>query len=114
MPDNFYVFRGQQTPAFRELLENNNIDHVNVPANCTDNLQTLDISVNKPLKDEMKKRFQAWYAEEVEKQLVGGTDIKAVKVDTCKSILKPKSANWLIYRSNGIPLQKARNCPEWI
>ena len=44
----------------------------------------------------MKKHFQAWYAEEVEKQLVGGTDIKDVKVDTRTSILKPKSANWLI------------------
>ena len=92
----FDVFRGQQTPAFRELLEKNNIDHVNVPANCTDKLQPLDLSVNKPLKDEMKKRFQAWYAEEVEKQLVSGTDIKDVKVDTRTSILKPKSANWLI------------------
>ena len=53
----FDVFRGQHTPAFRELLEKNNIDHVNVPANCTDKLQPLDLSVNKPLKDEMKKRF---------------------------------------------------------
>ena len=66
----FDVFRGQQTPAFRKLIEKNNIDHVNVPANCTDKLQPLDLSVNKPLKDEMKKYFQAWYAEEVKKQLV--------------------------------------------
>ena len=69
----FDVFRGQQTPALRELLEKNNIDHINVPANCTDKLQPLDLSVNKPFKDEMKKRFQAWYAEEVQKQLTSGT-----------------------------------------
>ena len=62
----FDVFRGQQTPAFRELLEKHNIDHVNVPANCTDKLQPLDLSVNKPLNDEMKKRFQVWNVEEVE------------------------------------------------
>ena len=92
----FDVFRGQQIPAFCELLEKNNIDHVNVPANCTDKLQPLDLSVNKPLNDEMKKRFQDWYAEEVEKQLVGGTNIKVVKVFTRMSILKPRSANWLI------------------
>ena len=69
---------------------------MNVPANCTDKLQPLDLSVNKPLKDVMKKRFQAWYAKEVEKKLVGGTYIKFVTIDTCTSIVKPKSANWLI------------------
>ena len=45
----FNVFRGQQTPAFRELLEKNNSDHINVPANCADKLQPLNLSVNKPL-----------------------------------------------------------------
>ena len=92
----FDVFRGQQTPALRELLEKNNIDRINVPANCTDKLQPLDLSVNKPFKDEMKKRFQAWYAEEVQKQLTSGTTISDVKIDTYTSIPKPKSANWLI------------------
>ena len=63
----FDVFRGQQTPAFHELpKENTLVNRVNVPANCTDKLQPLDLSVNKPLKDEMKQRFQAWYAEEVQ------------------------------------------------
>ena len=89
----FDVFRGQQTPAFRELLEKNNIVHINVPANCTDK---LDVSVNKPFKDEMKKHFQAWYTEEVQKQLTSGTAISDVKIDTRTSIRKPKSANWLI------------------
>ena len=67
-----------------------------MPANCTDKLQPLDLSVNKPFKDEMKKRFQEWYAEEVQKQLTSGTAISDVKIDTRTSILKPKSANWLI------------------
>ena len=44
----------------------------------------------------MKKRFQAWYAEEVQKQLTSGTTISDVKIDTRTSILKPKSVNWLI------------------
>ena len=96
MSHNFDVFRGQQPPALRELLEKNNIDHINVPAHCTDKLQPLDLSVNKPFKDEMKKRFQAWYAEEVQKQLTSRTTISDVKIDTRTSILKPKNANWLI------------------
>ena len=92
----FDVFRGQQTPAFLELLEKNHTNHISVPANCSDKLQPLDLSVNKPLKDEMKQHFQSWYAEEVQKQLANGTAIQDVKIDTCTSVLKPKSANWLI------------------
>ena len=92
----FDVFRGQQTPAFLELLEKNNINHINVPANCTDKLQPLDLSVNKPLKDEMKQRFQGWYAEEVQKQLESGVAIQDVKINTRTSTPKPKSANWLM------------------
>ena len=45
-----------------------NIRHFNVPANCTDKGQPFDLSVNKPLKDEMKQYFQCWYAEEIQKQ----------------------------------------------
>ena len=78
----FDVFRGQQTPAVHERLESNNINHINVPANCTDNLQPLNLSVNKPLKDEMKQRFQAWYEQEVQKQIASGTAIPDVKIDT--------------------------------
>ena len=37
----FDVFSGQQPPALCELLKKNNI---NVPANCTDKLQPLDLS----------------------------------------------------------------------
>ena len=63
-----YVFRGQQIPAYYQLLEKNNINHINVPANCTDKLQPLNLTGSKPLKDEMKQCFQVWYPEEVQKQ----------------------------------------------
>ena len=92
----FDVFRGQQPPPFLGLLDKNHTNHISVPANCTDKLQPLDLSVNKPLKDEMKQHFQSWYAEEVQKQLANGTAIQDVKIDTRTSVLKPKSANWLI------------------
>ena len=32
-----------------------------IPANCTDKLQLLDLSINKPAKDFMRKKFQEWY-----------------------------------------------------
>ena len=46
----FDMFKGQCTQAILELLETNNIDVVFIPANCTDRLQPLDVSVNKPAK----------------------------------------------------------------
>ena len=43
-------FRGQVTPSVVSLLEDNNIQVCLLPANITDRLQPLDISVNKPAK----------------------------------------------------------------
>ena len=65
-----------------------------MPANCTGKLQPLDLSVNKPLKEETKQHSQARYAEQFQKQITSGTVIPDVKIDTHTSILKPKS--WLI------------------
>ena len=44
----FDKFTGQGTKKALKLLKNNNIHDVIVPANCTNRLQPLDISVNKP------------------------------------------------------------------
>ena len=61
----FDVFKGQQTDHFKELLQSNHIWFVVVPANCTDKLQPMDLAINKPLKDAMKRKFQTWYAKEM-------------------------------------------------
>ena len=63
-------FKGQCTPAVLELLEENNIDIVLVPANCTDRLQPLDISINKAAKNFMRDQFQRWYAEQIQQQVM--------------------------------------------
>ena len=65
----FNTFRGQTTPNFLKVLEENNILIVEVPPNCTDRLQLLDLAVNKPLKDWMKRQFHHWYSKEVEKRI---------------------------------------------
>ena len=44
-----------------KLLDKNNIRIAIVPANCTDRLQPLDVSVNKSVKDYMRRQFQNWY-----------------------------------------------------
>ena len=78
-------FRGQNTVEFLQLLEDNNISVVSVPANCTDVLQPLDLSINKPMKDHMKRSFQTWYALEVTKQLQKGVPIDSLSVSTQSS-----------------------------
>lgn len=49
------VFRALTTPAVLQKLADENILTVFVPANCTSDFKPMDVSVNKPLKDAMKK-----------------------------------------------------------
>ena len=58
-------FKGQNT--FIAVLEKHNISFVKIPPNCTDKLQPLDVSVNKSMKNEMRSKFQLFYASEVQK-----------------------------------------------
>ena len=92
----FDCFKGQTTPGILTLLERHNIISIHIPANCTDKLQPLDVSINKPLKDEMKRRFQTWYAVVVEKQLNNNIPIEQVKVEMPASIIKNESAKWMM------------------
>ena len=55
----FDGFKGQTTDGICQILNNNHISFVLIPANCTDKLQPLDIAINKPLKDELKWSFQS-------------------------------------------------------
>ena len=92
-------FKGQCTPAVLELLEENNIDIVLVPANCTDRLQPLDISVNKAAKNFMHNQFQLyrWYAEQFQQQV---HDNVKNPVELRLSIVKPLSAKWFVQLSD--------------
>ena len=47
----FDVFKGQQTESITSILEANDIIVVPIPANCTNRLQPMDLSVNKAAKD---------------------------------------------------------------
>ena len=54
----FDKFKGQCTTNILSLLESNHIRLVVVPSNCTDRLQPLDVSVNKAVKEHLRKQFQ--------------------------------------------------------
>ena len=53
------VFKAQCTSKMLKKLEDNNILYVTVPNNCTDRLQPLNLSVNKPAKDFFAERISA-------------------------------------------------------
>ena len=84
-------FQPQRTDGILQLLEDNNIDSVFVPANCMEELQPMELSVNKSVKDFMRAQFQDWYAAESYED--SGTEIKPVKFSMTQ--MKPLGAQWI-------------------
>ena len=75
------------------MLEESNI-LVSVPANCTNRLQPMDLSINKSVKEFMRGKFRDWYSKQVQQQLSAGKEI--TPVDLKMSIMKPLGARWLV------------------
>lgn len=73
-------FKGQVTTTINELLEAHNINVCLLPPNTTDLLQPMDIAVNKPAKDFLKRKCEHWYSEEVMKQLQGVSDVESAEL----------------------------------
>ena len=90
----FDQFKGQLTDTFLQVLESNNIVVAKVPPHCTGHLQPLDLSINKPVKDILRSKFQSWYADQITRQLKVSSQVKPV--DLRLSVMKPLGARWLI------------------
>ena len=91
-------FKGQVTASVNALLEENDIYACLLPPNTTDRLQPLDVSVNKPAKDFLRRKFEEWYTEQVIKQL-DGQDPDTFDIDPIdlrSAVVKEKSAQWLV------------------
>ena len=54
----FDNFKAQITQDLLTFLDDNNINVILIPANCTDRLQPLDLSVNKSAKDFFNENFK--------------------------------------------------------
>ena len=65
----FDNFKDQCTENTLTFLDSNNVNVVLISPNCTDRLQSLDLSVNKAAKEFLRQKFQAWYAQNVCDQL---------------------------------------------
>ena len=90
----FDNFKGQCTPEILKFLDENDISVILIPPNCTDRLQPLDISVNKSVKEFLRKEFHSWYAQSICKQLDGTSAREAI--DLRLSVVKPLGARWLV------------------
>ena len=75
-------------------IESRNILIAIVPANCTDRLQPLDVSVSKPVKDFLRSKVQSWYSDQICSSLKG--DEYEPTVDLQMSVVKSLGAQWLI------------------
>ena len=69
-----------------------------VPPNCTDRLQPLDLSVNKPAKDLLRDKFQQWYSDKVFDQLCknGNEETSLEPIKFPLQVMKPLGAQWIM------------------
>ena len=91
-------FKGQYAQEGGDVLEQNDILVCRLPPNRTDHLQPMDLSVNKPTKDFLKRKFEQWYAEEMNNQLQG-EDLETATlqpVDLAMLVMKKLEAKWLV------------------
>lgn len=61
----FDVYKAHQSPKLLELLKQNTIIPLFVPACSTDKFQPLDLAVNREYKEILKGHFHDWYTKKV-------------------------------------------------
>ena len=74
------VFKGQVTPMVLDLYKESNIVVVLVPANMTNHLQPLDLTVNGYVKMFMHAKFNSWYSSQLRRQLDEGKQLQDIDV----------------------------------
>lgn len=68
-----------------------------LPANCTDQLQPLDVSVNKAAKVFLRSQFETWYTNELSQQISDSTSKGEVEiVDLSTPRIKCIGGQWLV------------------
>ena len=94
----YYVFRGQITDKFLDVLKDNNILSIKIPPNMTHVFQLLDLTENKFVKDFIKGKFSAWFSRQKSwfSRLEKGVEEDDVEVDYHLLVLKPLHAKWLV------------------
>ena len=65
------VHRAQQTPTVKSLLSKCKTSLVNIPPELTSYIQVLDVSINKPFKDEIIKQSEKHVEENIDRYAEG-------------------------------------------
>lgn len=80
-----------------QLLEEHDIHVVKLPANCTDRLEPMDISVNKAAKKFLWQKFNIWCSELVAQQLEEDDDQLDVQpVNLTTAAMRSIGARWIV------------------
>ncbi len=87
-------YRSHADRNFLTLLWENGFIVLKLPANCTCQLQPLDLSFNHALKDVLRQEFISYQATEIAQQIKNG--VEAPKLDLRLAKIKPLHAQWLI------------------
>ena len=103
------VFKGQVTPMVLNWYKESNIVVVLVPANMTNFLQPLYLTVNGYVKKFMDGKFNAWYSLQIGNQLDAEKQIQDIGVPLPLSLLKPCHAEWLVECYNHMTTTAAQN-----
>ena len=90
------VFKAQWTDMAKEIVQRSNGKMVPVPRNWTNYFQPLDLTVNKSCKDFLRQQAQAWYSNQIRKQMEKGKRTHEIKVDVRISVVKPLHAKWIV------------------
>ena len=90
-----------------EILKENNIKLMRVPANMTKLFQPLDLTVNSFAEACLQKKFTEWYSSSIFKQLEEGKLIEDID-NRVNAILKPLHAKWINERYDYIPAEESR------
>lgn len=94
------VFRAHRTPELLDYFTASGFVLDFVPANCTSELQPLDLTVNRVVKEELRTSFVDWYAGKITEAMEkSGHDVdlsSLVQPDFRLSVIKPIHAKWVV------------------
>lgn len=98
-------FKGHLEKSVKESFHENVIDLAVIPAGLTSICQPLDVMINKPFKDHLRKEWHAWMANGGAGETAGGNLRRASLSDVC----------WWIKRSwenisNEIIIESFKKC----
>ena len=91
------VWSVHKSEEFRMFLrmQHPRIHLVFVPANCTSKLQVADVSLQRPFKHSITRRFNEWAVRQIKEQIAAGSAVGVSEL-LKMSTLKPLALQWCI------------------